>query len=182
MNMNLNPGRGKAIAIAAQAKQPAWQTIVIFTLAFWISSSLILDLLIMPGLYASGMMAESGFATAGYLIFWMFNRVEVLAAAVVLTGVLACRNTERTPDNHSFTGIILSLLLLSIALVCTYVLTPEMSALGLQLNLFEPVVEVPNTMNQLHGSYWVLEAIKLVAGGVLLNSCYRSQVASNQAA
>jgi hypothetical protein len=48
-----------------------------------------------------------------------------------------------------------------------------MSAIGMQLNLFETTAEVPSTMNLLHGGYWLLEVIKLVAGGTLLSWCWR---------
>jgi hypothetical protein len=42
-----------------------------------------------------------------------------------------------------------------------------MSSLGLNLNWFEPA-HIPVGMNQLHISYWVLEACKFLAGGWLL--------------
>ena len=156
-----------------QLQRPAWQTIIIFTLAFWLSSSLVLDLVIMPGLYASGMMAGSGFATAGYLIFWIFNRIELLCAALVLTGTLALAHTQITTEKSRRNAIILSIILMLVALVYTYGLTPQMSALGLNLNLFEEAVEVPGTMNAMHSGYWVLEIIKLVAGGAVIRWCYR---------
>ena len=160
-------------ASSVQLKQPAWQTIVVICLAFWLSSSLMLDLVIMPGLYASGMMAGSGFATAGYLIFWIFNRIELLCAALVLTGTLALAHTQSTTEKSHRNAIILSIILMLVALVYTYGLTPQMSALGLNLNLFEPAVEVPGTMNVLHSGYWVLEMLKLVAGGAVIRWCYR---------
>lgn len=159
-------------ASSVQLKQPAWQTIVVICLAFWLSSSLMLDLVIMPGLYASGMMTEAGFATAGYLIFWIFNRIELLCAALVLTGTLAVAHTQGKTEKSHRNAIILSLILLLVALVYTYALTPQMSALGLNLNLFEPAVEVPGTMNVLHSGYWVLEMLKLVAGGAVIRWCF----------
>jgi Domain of unknown function (DUF4149) len=160
---------------SVQVKQPAWQTIILFTLAFWLSSSLILDLVIMPGLYASGMMTQTGFATAGYLIFWIFNRIELVCAALVLTGTLALNRTQTQAENRRYPAILLSIILLTVALVCTYALTPQMSALGLNLNLFEPVAEVPGTMNLLHQGYWMLEVVKLGAGATMLGWCYRQK-------
>lgn len=156
-----------------ELKRPAWQTAVILTLAFWLSASLILDLVIMPGLYASGMMTQAGFATAGYLIFWIFNRIELLCAALVMTGVLVLDGTHYLAGKQSRNAILSSFILLTVALIYTYALTPEMSALGLNLNLFEPVAEVPSKMNLLHESYWALEAIKLGVAGWLLRLCYR---------
>lgn len=159
-----------------ELKRPAWQTALIFILAFWLSASLILDLVIMPGMYASGMMTQAGFASTGYVIFWLFNRIELLCAAVVLTGALVLDRTHNLPGNQNRKAIFLSSILLVVALVCTYILTPHMSALGLNLNLFAPVAEVPSTMNALHESYWILEVVKLLVGGTMLNLCYRHEV------
>ena len=159
-----------------QSKRPIWQTIVLLTLGFWLSGSLILDWVIMPSLYVSGMMTQSGFATAGYLIFWNFNRIELLSAALVLTGVLVLGRTQLAATNWRRTAIVFSVLLLAASLIDTYFLTPQMCAAGLQLNLFESVAEIPATMSQLHAGYWVLEAVKLVAGGTLLGWCFRQQI------
>ncbi|MGJ5675908.1 MAG: hypothetical protein ACR9NN_20200 [Nostochopsis sp.] len=151
-------------------KRPVWQSIVMLTLGFWLSASLLLDWVIMPSLYVSGMITQASFATAGYVIFWNFNRIELLAAGLVLTGVLALNQSQSKWHSGS---LILSVLLLTISLTTTYCLTPEMSAVGMQLNLFQTIAEVPANMNLLHGSYWLLEVIKLVAGGTLLSWCWR---------
>ncbi|MBD0304424.1 MAG: DUF4149 domain-containing protein [Tolypothrix sp. T3-bin4] len=146
-----------------------WQTAVILTLGFWLSASIILDWVIMPSLYLSGMMTQAGFATAGYTMFWNFNRIELLSAGLILTGVLAMSKT------HSWRAgtVVLAVLLLAVSLVDTYFLTPQMSAIGVQLNLFETATTIPATMNLLHGGYWVLEAVKLLAAGTLLSRCWR---------
>ena len=153
------------------SKRPLWQTIVVLTLGFWFSGSLILDWVIMPSLYVSGMMTQSGFATAGYSIFWNFNRIELLSAALVLTGLLALGRTQPAATGWR-RGVALSVLLLAVSLVDTYFLTPQMCAAGLHLNLFE-AVEAPIAMGQLHAAYWVLEAAKLAASGTLLFWCYQ---------
>jgi len=158
---------------SVEFKRPIWQIILIVTLGFWLSGSLILDWVIMPSLYVSGMMTQAGFATAGYLIFWNFNRIELLSAALVLTGVLVLGRTQFAATNWRRSAIGLSVLLLAVSLIETYFLTPQMCATGLDLNLFESATEIPATMNQLHAGYWVLEAVKLVAGGTLLNWCFR---------
>jgi len=160
---------------SVELKQPVWQKIVILTLGFWLSGSLILDWVIMPSLYVSGMMTQAGFATAGYLIFWNFNRIELLSAALVLTGILVLGRMQLAATNWHRNAISLSVLLLAVSLIETYFLTPQMCATGLDLNLFESVAEIPATMNQLHAGYWVLEAVKLVAGGTLLNWCFKQQ-------
>jgi hypothetical protein len=146
-----------------------WKTIALCALAFWFSGSLILDLVLMPMMYMTGMTAEPGFATAGYSMFGVFNRLELLCAAIVLTGVLALRSHRQTIDHWA---VPLAIGLLGIVMVYTYSLAPEMSALGLQLNLFE-VAEVPLSMNQLHAEYWVLELMKLTGSGLLLSQIYR---------
>ncbi|MFB2878766.1 hypothetical protein [Floridanema aerugineum] len=156
-----------------QLKRPGWQTVVIFTLTFWLSTSLVLDLVIMPGLYASGMMSQSGFATAGYLIFWIFNRIELLCAALVLTGVLVVKRTQNTLVSQSRNAIGLAMILLTIALIFTYVLTPNMSALGLNIEVLDPVNAVPAGMGLLHQAYWILEVVKLIVGGAILSLFYR---------
>ena len=153
-------------------KRPAWQNAVILTLGFWLSSSLILDWVIMPSLYISGMMTQSSFATAGYTIFWTFNRVELLCAGLILTGILVLSKSQL---NWQRSGIILATAMLAIALVDTYLLTPQMSAIGMQLNLFEAISEAPANMNLLHGGYWVLEAAKLICGGTLFAWCWQQQ-------
>ncbi len=155
-------------------KRPIWQTVTMLALGFWLSASLFLDWVVMPSLYISGMMTQASFATAGYVIFWNFNRLELLAAGIVLTAVLALSNTQ---SNWRRGSIVLSVLLLGVSLSNTYLLTPQMSAIGLHLNLFQATAEIPANMNLLHCGYWVLEAVKLVAGGALFRWCWQQQQA-----
>jgi len=154
--------------------RPRWQAIVMVALIFWLSGSLILDLVIMPSLYVSGMMTSPEFATAGNLMFWGFNRVELICAALVATGLMVLSNLSNGFGKQSRTAIILSLVLLAIALIDTYALTPQMSALGMQLNLFD-AAEVPTGMNLLHQAYLGLETVKLAVGVTLLSWCYQHQ-------
>ncbi|MCG6138117.1 MAG: hypothetical protein MET45_26390 [Nostoc sp. LLA-1] len=156
-----------------ELKRTSWQTAVMFALGFWLSASLVLDWVIMPSLYLSGMMSQAGFATAGYVIFWNFNRLELLSAAVVLTGVLAL---SKTISRWHPSVIVSGILLLAIVLLDTYFLTPQMCAVGTSLNLFGSASAIPTEMNLLHSGYFFLEVIKLVAGGTLLNWCWRQQV------
>ncbi|BAZ01873.1 hypothetical protein NIES37_58800 [Tolypothrix tenuis PCC 7101] len=153
-------------------KQSFWRPAVLLTLGFWLSASLLLDWVIMPSLYISGMMTQASFSTVGYAIFWNFNRVELLSAAVVLTGVLTLSKTQA---NWRRNGIVLSIILLAIALLDTYFLTPQMSAIAIHLNVFDAETTIPTSMNLLHGSYWVLELVKLIAGGALLNCCWKQE-------
>ena len=156
--------------------RPRWQAIVMVALIFWISGNVIIDLLVMPSLYVSGMMISPDFAAAGNLMFWGFNRVELICSGLVVTGLMVLSNSLSDFGKRSRTAIVLSLVLLAIALIDTYSLTPQMSALGMQLNLFDSAAEVPAGMNLLHQGYFVLEALKLAVGCTLLGWCYQNQV------
>jgi hypothetical protein len=150
-------------------KRSTWQTAIMLTLGFWLSASLCLDWVIMPSLYFAGMMNEANFSTAGYAVFWTFNRLELLSAAVVLTAVLAI---SKTKSNWRLGSIALSGLLLTVALLDTYFLTPQMCAIGSNFSLLASHPVSP-TMNLLHSGYFLLEALKVLAGGILLNWCWR---------
>ncbi len=159
-------------AFGVRLKPPAWQTIVMFALGFWLSTSLLLDFVLMPGLSAAGVMSQASAATVGYSIFWIFNRIELLCAALVLASLLALRGPSNLYRHVRRWSILLSLLLLAIALIYTYIMTPQMSALAVQLNLLEPLAGMPTGMLQMLEGYWVLEAIKLTVGTLLLGWCY----------
>ena len=156
-------------------KQPLWQTVATLTLGFWLSACLLLDAVIMPSLYASGMMVQSDFASAGYTIFSVFNRIELVCAALVLTGILTTLGMQKDGEHRNKIAIIFSMILMAVALVDTYGLTPQMSALGMQLNLFETGAEVPAAMNQMHAGYWLLEMLKLAAGTIVLGWFLKNQ-------
>lgn len=155
------------MALAQNSKnQPLWPTVLIVTLGFWLAGALVLDGLIMPSLYAAGMMREPNFVLAGHLIFSIFNRIELLSAAVILTGLLALRASWPVHRKTSLATIALAGLLLLITGLDTYILTPDMSGLGLQLNLWQ-VEALPAQMMHLQYVYWLLEGLKLLAIGTL---------------
>ena len=158
-----------------ESNQQRWQTIVCLTLGFWLSACIILDLVIMPSMYVSGMMNTPDFTLAGSVMFSTFNRVELFCASLGLTGLLVLSATPNHLIKSNKTAIIFSIVLLAIAVIDTYGLTPQMTALGINLNLFESFNEVPVAMNQMHGSYWLLEIIKLVVGATLFAWCYRQK-------
>ncbi|MEL6815462.1 MAG: DUF4149 domain-containing protein [Cyanobacteria bacterium J06598_3] len=162
-------------------RQLNWDALVLLVATFWISSSAFVDFLLMPMMYETGMMNEANFATAGYSLFWLFNRVELLCAAGILSGLLALRQRKGAFDvmasgAQSRWALMLSGLLFAIALIYTYVLTPQMGALGINLSgnfvgdFSEPV---PQAMNTMHALYWGLEAVKLFAAAWLVKLCYR---------
>ncbi|TAF59991.1 MAG: hypothetical protein EAZ59_26970, partial [Oscillatoriales cyanobacterium] len=100
--------------------RPRWQAIVMVALIFWLSGSLIIDLVIMPSLYVSGMMVSSDFATAGNVMFWGSNRVESICSGSVATGLMVLSNLMGDSGKRTRTAIVLSLVLLAIALIDTY--------------------------------------------------------------
>jgi hypothetical protein len=150
-----------------------WQTIVLLSLGFWLSGCLILDMVIMPSLFVSGMMSSSEFAIAGNMMFGVFNRVELICGALALTGVLALSNIGDEFGRRGNLAFLLSLGLFAIAFIDTYSLVPQMSAMGMQLNLFDAVGDVPSAMTGLHERYFILDAVKIALGGTLLTWCYR---------
>ena len=151
-----------------------WSAIILFALGFWLSTSLLLDCLVIPGLLSSGMMNQEGFASAGYLIFGTFNHVELICSALVLSGCLVL-NYQKTGtigklDKYVFAAISL----VAIALSYTYFLTPQMSSLGLALNNFSNLQSGADSMGMMHVVYWTLEIIKIVVGTSLLSKFYRN--------
>ena len=151
-----------------------WQALVMLALGFWLSASLVFDCLIIPGLLSAGMMEESGFASASYLIFGTFNRVELLCAGVVLASTLVFGYRQNLSTIKISKSVGIAGFLMAIASCYTYVITPQMSALGMSLNSFNDGEVLGNSMATMHIIYWVLEASKLILGTALLNKFYRS--------
>ncbi|GAB4144069.1 MAG: hypothetical protein Fur0046_21400 [Cyanobacteria bacterium J069] len=137
---------------------------VLLTVGFWLSGSLLLDLVVMPAMYASGMMTQPGFASAGYSVFWVFNRLGLLCVAIAFVGLLSLL------QQHKISGWAIAAvwMLLGITLLLTYVMTPVMSGLALPLDWLTGNSEVPSSMAQMHGIYWVLEVLKLGLSAALL--------------
>ena len=157
-------------------KQPVeslnWPMIVVLTLSFWLSASLVIDLVVIPGLFASGMMQEAGFLVAGYFIFGVFNHLELLCAALILSGFLFFYRSHHFSATKEGWAIFLAVLLLAIALTDTYGLTPALSSFGFEMNLFNGNPTMPSGMMTMHGFYWSLELLKLLLGATLLRWCY----------
>lgn len=154
-------------------ERPAWPTIVTCILALWLGGSLVLDAVVFPSLWAAGMMTQPGFASAGYLTFELFNHCELMLAGLTMTGVLVLNHDRYFGETRQNRAILLSALLLTVAIVDTYLMTPHMSALGMQLNLFEPAIAMPEGMIPMHFGYWALELLKLGSAGILLVLCNR---------
>lgn len=149
----------------------AWTPWVLAIAGFWLSCNVVLDFLVMPVMYVSGMGSEADFAAAGYSLFWSFNRLELLCAAAILTGVLALRHRPQEFEVCQSGGrcrwtLTFSLLLLGATLLDTYLLTPHMSAMAFALeNAARPALAP--VMTGMHSFYWLLELAKLASlGGV----------------
>jgi hypothetical protein len=160
-------------------KRSPWSVIILFALVFWLSASVILDLVVMPSLYAAGMMSQPGFASAGSMIFGAFNRIELIGAALIASGIFVVCTSQQPLANRPRIAMILAVLLLGIVAIDTYGLAPQMSALGAQFNLFESAESAPEAMNWMHGSYFGLELVKLGAIATLASWCYRKQLSWN---
>ena len=162
---------------SAAARPTRWVGAVLFALMFWFSSSLLMDFVIMPGLYVGGMMTQPDFGPAGYAMFWVFNRIELLCVGVILTGLLVARQSRREQDViasglRSRWSTEIAVGLLAITLVLTYAIAPAMGALGASLDPFATANAVPAAMDGMHGLYFGLEALKLVGCGALLALFY----------
>ena len=157
------------------SKSVNWSTAIMVALGFWLSGSLVFDFLIVPGMLTTGMMSESGFASAGYVIFGTFNHVEVLCAATVLAGCLVYRFGDRFNQRVSYKSVLSAAALLSIALAYTYIFTPLMSSAGMSLDVFATAVQgTSTTMTVMHLAYWSLEVAKLVFAASLLRTFFRN--------
>lgn len=155
-------------------KTTNWSTIIMFALGFWLSGSFVFDFLVVPGMLTSGMMKEAGFASAGYVIFGTFNHLELLCAATVLAGCLVYRFGYGLTSAINTKSMVSAAALLAIALAYTYILTPQMSSMGMPLDMFAIPKTTSTSMTIIHLTYWSLEAIKLFAAAALLRSFYRN--------
>ena len=155
-------------------QQINWSAIIMFALGFWLSSSLVFDCLVIPGLLSSGMMNQDGFATAGYTIFGTFNHIELICAALVLAGSLVWNYSSTLGQVKIDRSVLFAGILLAIAIIYTYILTPQMSAWGMTLNSSESLEPITMPMKTMHILYWSLEAAKLILATSLLSKFYRS--------
>jgi hypothetical protein len=170
-------GGDKSSFLVGQTPARRWQNVAMGSLGLWLGGSLLLDFVIMPTLWATGMMESSGFASASYSIFWIFNRVELLCAAAALTSVWALSEISRADLETKREMLASAVMLMVIALSYTFALTPYMSGLGIDLDVFAMTKSLPTEMNQLHAIYWILEVSKLGIAGLLLSKCSNRSLA-----
>lgn len=155
-------------------QQINWSATIMFALGFWLSGSLVFDCLVIPGLLTSGMMSQNGFASAGYTIFGTFNHVELICAALILAGSLVWNYSSNLGKFKLDRSILFAGILLAIAIIYTYLLTPQMSAWGMSLTGSESLEQMAMPMKTMHIAYWVLEVTKLTVAASLLSKFYRS--------
>lgn len=156
------------IVSSAKRNPSRWSVVVFVTLCFWLSASTVLDFVIIPSLMQAGMMSEPGFISAGYSMFGLFNHIELLCAGIILSGFLILKRNHLLPQEQEQWVMIFATFLLVIALTCNYFLTPQLSAFGIDLNWFETNTIMSVEMMQFHLSYWLLELMKFIIGGLLL--------------
>ncbi|MEL7313485.1 MAG: hypothetical protein AAFN08_00860 [Cyanobacteria bacterium J06559_3] len=159
------------------SSRSSWLPWLLTIAGFWLSGNVVIDFLVMPVMQVSGMTAQAEFASAGYTLFWSFNRLELLCAAILLTGVLALRSQRGefgvvNSGSRCRWALAIGLGLLSLTLADTYLLTPEMGAMALSLDWLTNDSAIAPAMNWLHGTYFSLEALKLLCLGLLVRLCY----------
>jgi hypothetical protein len=150
----------------------SWATLAMIVLGFWLSASFVIDFVILPSLSVSGMMAQNGFASAGYLLFGIFNHLELLCAAIVLCSFVVFHRHHPLLHLPEHRSLLFASLLLGITLIYTYFLTPTMSGLGL-LDPLTSVRGMPPEMMPFQFGYWLLELLKFSIGVTLLRWCFR---------
>lgn len=150
-------------------------------LGFWLSASVILDGVVIPCLYANGMMMQSGFAAAAYSLFEVFNHLEIVLGAIVVALLLSLGKTLITvhPKQSQMVGLAVGLF--AIALAYTYWLTPDLSAWGLVMeDSLGARSGMPEPMVITQVLYWSLEVVKFFGGAWLLNQCLNAGLDSIQ--
>lgn len=147
--------------------------IVMTILGFWLSASVLLDFVVMPVLSTTGMMADSGFIGTGYLLFGVFNHVEVVCAAAILTVFFGFKLEHFFGDRQALNALVIASLLLNITLIYTYLITPQLAGFGLEMTSLDGPATMPQPMLIWQGLYWVLEATKFTLGITLLRWCYQ---------
>ncbi|WP_373480773.1 hypothetical protein [Geminocystis sp.] len=156
-----------------EQKDINWSAIILFALGFWVSGSLLLDFVLIPAFSATGMMTESGFASAGFVIFGAFNRIELICASLVLTCAFVFSFNHNYDVKKQSLFVIFSSLLFLIGLAYTYLFIPHLSAWGLCLNQFNTVETMPSAMISWHKGYWILETLKYGLAITLLRWSYQ---------
>jgi hypothetical protein len=106
-------------------------------------------------------------------MFWVFNRIELVCAAIALSSIFALAKIHPHSSYDRPELRAGAVVLLAIALSYTFVLTPYMSGLGIDLNYLSIAKSIPLEMDRLHSIYWVLEMSKIGIAGMLFAWCDR---------
>jgi hypothetical protein len=171
MNSELNTGSVNRSSLG----RSAWKTTIAIALLLWLGASLAIDLAAMPALYLGGMMERADFAPVGWLLLGGVNRAGLVVAALVLAGAIALGYRHEMGRLGERLLVAIAALLLAIALVQTYWLTPIMAGLGASLSWVDPApIALPVSMKLLHGGYFGLETLKLVLSASVLGLCGRN--------
>ena len=114
-----------------------------------------------------------------FLIFGVFNHVEILCASLILTGTLILSSNGSVIDDRQVLNIFFTIGLLMIALAYTYQFTPHLAGWGLSFNPNGESTPMPEPMMYWQGGYWLLELIKITIVGILLKFHYRRSCSVN---
>jgi hypothetical protein len=178
MNSELNTGSVNRSSLG----RSAWKTMIAIALLLWLGASLAIDLAAMPALYLGGMMERADFAPVGWLLLGSVNRAGLVVSALVLAGAIALGYRHEMGRLGERLLVAIAALLLVIALVQTYWLTPTMAGLSASLSWVDPApIALPVSMKLLHGGYFGLETLKLVLSASVLGLCGRNGAWSDRA-
>jgi UDP-N-acetylmuramyl pentapeptide phosphotransferase/UDP-N-acetylglucosamine-1-phosphate transferase len=178
-----------AYTYPAKNNAQPWLTGVAMVLGFWLSATILIDFTIMPSLYISGMMNSPNFGAVGYTLFSVFNRIELVCGAAALSMGLWLWRSDSLNSKQKIEIGVSSAILLLIAICYTFILTPQMSGLSINLNMMDgldtangglenlqmhsTINDAPPGMNQMHVVYWVLETLKITLMATGLGAAYR---------
>ncbi len=162
------------IVFSRHHREIDWHTVILFTLGFWLSGSFILDFVLIPSLSLTGMMNSDEFAYVGFVLFGIFNRVEMICASLILTATLVEGTQHYFTARKQNLAVIFAIILLLISLAYTYVFTPNLTAWGLCLDQFSTSKPLSVNMILWHGGYWLVEGLKYTLAVTLLrwNYCH----------
>jgi hypothetical protein len=147
---------------------------LVFVLALWLGGSALLDFVVMPTFYFTGMMASARFASASESLFLTFNNLEIILGAIVIAVRAQCQKSHG--GFYRRLGVLgLPMVMLTVALLYRYLLTPQMAGMGVSLDWMSEST-IPTGMMMMHAAYWLLEGGKLMAGVVLLNRCFSTPI------
>jgi uncharacterized membrane protein len=127
--------------------------------ALWIGGMAALDFVDAPLRFATPALSRNQAVALGQAVFARFNRIEVACGIVALAAAVVARSARWT--------VAVTALMLLLAIVQTFYLTPEITRLAAGLDFVNRTPGDPRyaAIRSLHGIYAMVE-IAVFAGGV----------------